>query len=67
MRRPGKRGGMGQRRNAGSGIDAQAMIQSGTPVRLAWMRNSFEVGRSSAALADGASPYRDASVGELLI
>lgn len=31
------------------------------------MRNSVEGGRSSAALGDGASPYRDASVGELLI
>jgi len=45
----------------------QAMSQSGTPVRQGWTSNGVPGGRSSATLADGANPYRDASVGELLI
>lgn len=45
----------------------QAISQTGTPVRQGWMRNGVEDGRSSAMLAGGSSPYRDASIGELLV
>lgn len=41
-----------------------AVSQSSTPIRQGWTRNGVEDGRSRA---DGSSPYRDTSVGDLLI